>query len=193
MGSPKCEFPQHKGIQCRTICWPFFLVLASFKKNVCHVVHFSIFPFFMFSMFRVFSRVAFYIFPCFPDTCHLRCGADATFAFERPCKRKPHLPRSGKLGPHTDLNRPCPSPSKIKSFGVHQKLTQQTPVPAVVRSGQVRSGQVRSGQVRSGQVRSGHVTSGTLTRAKAQEEKERKRGGRKTRIKILGLKLSIKV
>ena len=45
-----------------------------------------------------------------------------------------------------------------------EKLTQQTPAPAVYRSGQVRSGEVRSGQVRSGQVRSRPVPDGLTTR-----------------------------
>ena len=48
------------------------------------------------------------------------------------------------------------------------KLTQQTPAPAVYRSGQVRSGQVRSGQVRSGQVRSGQVRTGQVRSGQAR-------------------------
>ena len=51
---------------------------------------------------------------------------------------------------------PLPKTNLLEQY----KLTQQTPAPAVYRSGQVRSGQVRSGQVRSGQVRSGQVRSG---------------------------------
>ena len=141
--------------------FPFFVFF--------HVLHVSIFDVWQTRAICAMVRMA------------MCCGADATFAFERPCKRKPHLPRSGKLGPHTNLNRPSPSPPKIKSFGVHQKLTRQTPLPAVVTSGHVTSGQVMSC----------HVRSGTLTRAKAQEEKERNGRGRKSRIKVLGLKLSI--
>ena len=63
-----------------------------------------------------------------------------------------------KAIPKPDLDR---RPPQNESFGA-TKLTQQTPAPAVYRSGQVRPGQVRSGQVRSGQVRSGQVRSGQV-------------------------------
>ena len=66
--------------------------------------------------------------------------------------------KPGKRITHPDLER---DPPQNESFGA-TKLTQQTPAPAVYRSGQVRPGQVRSGQVRSGQVRSGQVRSGNV-------------------------------
>ena len=83
-------------------------------------------------------------------------------------KKTTATPRSGKQG-HTRIwTNPS---SKNESFGA-QKLTQQTPAPAVCRSAQVvssqeharkcqdRSGQVKWSQVMWGQVRSSQVRSG---------------------------------
>ena len=76
--------------------------------------------------------------------------------------RWPRIPCFTRYWPQSVLPRPRNSlhttiwtadPPKTNLLEL-QKLTQQTPAPAVYRSGQVRSGQVRSGQVRPGQVRS---------------------------------------
>ena len=63
-------------------------------------------------------------------------------------KKKMTATRAVKQRPHPDPERP---PLKTNLLEQH-KLTQQTPAPAVYRSGQARTGQDRSGQVRSGNV-----------------------------------------
>ena len=102
----------------------------------------SFFSFFVFSfIFLIFSFV--------PKTCHpcvLWCGW--------PCSmpRMPFLPLTGRENENhfcqgrknkpTHGSGPTASPPKTNLME-QKKLTQQTPVPAVYRSGQERSGQVR--------------------------------------------------
>ena len=127
-----------------------FLVLCMF--SCFFIFHFFfICPFFfIFSCFSHFMHFPIFHFVCryapFVPWCGWSCSvARVTFFVQKGSKNENHFYQGGE---HKGRNGSGPSPVPPRNEPLeHQKLTQQTPVPAVYRSGQNKTGNVVSTRI----------------------------------------------